>query len=232
MNKAIKVLHEILGTTTKIAMTVKIIAIVLFLFCSWMSINYFFQHYPDAEVTSKPFDYNGMLVSFFSLLVTLLVGWNIYSTINAKNDYDFLHNQYKSKIKAIESDNSEIKSQLKQLEDSYNKDIERIDKLPYLTTLYQFGCSARESGNYILAIQNLASVVAENYDYALIRESARIIAELLIRNAKDLKTQGKRRLVYGPLNKVVKTMVENKAIDRCDVETIRNFLNKHGAFSK
>lgn len=86
MNKATKYLHDILGTTTKIALLVKIGVILLFCFCVWMCANYYLQHYPDAEVTSKPFDYNGMLVGFFTLLVTLLVTWQIYSTIKAKDE--------------------------------------------------------------------------------------------------------------------------------------------------
>lgn len=103
MNELIKILHEILGTTTKIALCVKIIAILVFLFCAWMCANYFLQHYPEAEVTSKPFDYNGMLVGFFTLLVTLLVGWNIYSTINAKD---------------------ELKNTTSKLKEQYGKDID------------------------------------------------------------------------------------------------------------
>lgn len=112
-------LKDILGTTTKIAAWVKIVAIMLFIFCSWMCINYYFQHYPDAEVTSKPFDYNGMLVGFFTLLVTLLVGWNIYSTISAKEELektrDKMKEQYDTDIKQMKSDIARLKtSQTKQ----------------------------------------------------------------------------------------------------------------------
>lgn len=119
MNKTVKILHEILGTTTKIALLVKIIAIILFVFCSWMCLNYYFQHYPDAEVTSSPFDYNGMLVGFFTLLVTLLVGWNIYSTIRAKEELektrDKMKEEYDEDIKQMKSDIASLKtSQTKQ----------------------------------------------------------------------------------------------------------------------
>lgn len=106
-------LKDILGTTSKIALWVKIIAILLFVFCTWMCANYFFQHYPDAEVTSKPFDYNGMLVGFFTLLVTLLVGWNIYSTISAKEELekakDKLKEQYKEDIAKLKADVDKLK---------------------------------------------------------------------------------------------------------------------------
>ena len=114
MKNVINLLHEILGTTTKIALVVKIIVILLFVFCCWMCIHYYIQHYPAAEVTSMPFDYNGMLVGFFTLLVTLLVGWNIYSTINAKDELE----QYKSKfdeILNIEEENKNINSNIKEI---------------------------------------------------------------------------------------------------------------------
>lgn len=114
MKKTINILHEILGTTTKIALWVKIIAILIFVFCTWMCVNYFIQHYPDAEVTSKPFDYNGMLVGFFTLLVTLLVGWNIYSTINAKEELEKTRNKMKGDydvdIKQMKSDIASLKT--------------------------------------------------------------------------------------------------------------------------
>ena len=114
MKKTINILHEILGTTAKIALWVKIIAILIFVFCTWMCVNYFIQHYPDAEVTSKPFDYNGMLVGFFTLLVTLLVGWNIYSTINAKEELEKTRNKMKGDydvdIKQMKSDIASLKT--------------------------------------------------------------------------------------------------------------------------
>lgn len=107
-------LKDILGTTTKIATWVKIIALLLFVFCTWMCLNYYFQHYPDAEVTSRPFDYNGMLVGFFTLLVTLLVGWNIYSTIRAKEELektrDKMKEEYDVDIKQMKSDIASLKT--------------------------------------------------------------------------------------------------------------------------
>ncbi|MDE5745530.1 MAG: hypothetical protein K2H84_07755, partial [Paramuribaculum sp.] len=102
-------LKDILGTTSKIAAWVKILAILMFCFCSWMCVNYYLQHYPDAEITSKPFDYNGMLVGFFTLLITLLVGWNIYSTINAKDELEKTRDKYESDIKHIKSDIEKLK---------------------------------------------------------------------------------------------------------------------------
>lgn len=116
-------LKDILGTTTKIATWVKIIALLLFLFCAWMCINYYIQHYPDADVTSKPFDYNGMLVGFFTLLVTLLVGWNIYSTINAKEELDrtkeTLTEKYKTDIATMKSEIENLNSQMKDIKNQY-----------------------------------------------------------------------------------------------------------------
>ena len=102
-------IKDILGTTTKIATWVKILAILLFMLCVWMCIHYLLYHYTEAHITSQPFDYNGMLVSFFTLLITLLVGWNIYSTINAKDELEKTRDKYESDIKHIKSDIEKLK---------------------------------------------------------------------------------------------------------------------------
>lgn len=137
MNNLLKTLHEILGTTTKVALWVKILAIFMFLFCAWMCTNYFFQHYPDAEVTSRPFDYNGMLVGFFTLLVTLLVGWNIYSTINAKDELDkavrSIKEQYDKDIADMKADikrltKSDIDREIEQAEQKGIEEANEVDK--------------------------------------------------------------------------------------------------------
>lgn len=135
MNRATKYLHEILGTTTKIAMSVKIIAILLFMLCVWMSIHYLLYHFTKAHITSQPFDYNGMLVGFFSLLVTLLVGWNIYSTINAKSELEKAKEEYASEIQQIKDDIKDLqdkrqKQSIQQAkEDGIEEERNRLGKL-------------------------------------------------------------------------------------------------------
>ncbi len=72
--------------------TLRIIGCILLIlalaYCLWMCIHYNIQHYPSAVVTSKPADYFGMIVGFFSLLVTLLVGWQIWQTMVARREIE------------------------------------------------------------------------------------------------------------------------------------------------
>lgn len=73
---------------------VKSITWVLIPFCLLGSLHYLFVCFPRLlkdeekvlELNHLNFDYLGVIVGFFALLVTLLVGWNIYSTIKAKEE--------------------------------------------------------------------------------------------------------------------------------------------------
>lgn len=85
-NVVTKLLKLIIRKLSAILTVAGLIGILCLCFCTWMCIHYLIQHYPNANITSQPFDYNGMVISFFALLVTLLVGWNIYSTIKAKDE--------------------------------------------------------------------------------------------------------------------------------------------------
>ena len=52
------------------------------------------------------FDYYGVIVGILSLLVSLLIGWNIYSVIDLKR----IKEEYKSAISKIQEDNQLIKN--------------------------------------------------------------------------------------------------------------------------
>lgn len=65
-----------------------ILLILSLAYCMWMCVNYHIQHYPDAEITSKPADYFGMIAGFFALLVTFLVGWQIWQTITSRREIE------------------------------------------------------------------------------------------------------------------------------------------------
>lgn len=72
----------------------RIIIGIAILFCLLISIHYIAVFYPrftneienGRYVENLGIDYWGYIVGFLTLLVTLLVGWNIYSTIKAKEE--------------------------------------------------------------------------------------------------------------------------------------------------
>lgn len=115
------------------------IAILLFLtlaYCSWMCIHYHIQHYTSATITSQPADYFGMIVGFFTLLITLLVTWQIISTIRAKNELneikDALKDQYENEIVSLQKQIKEMKGEITSLTDQQADTSDKIKdmKLP------------------------------------------------------------------------------------------------------
>lgn len=78
------------------------------------SLHYLFVFFPRVlknedsvlELNHLNFDYLGVIVGFFTLLVTLLVGWNIYSTIKAKEEIEGIK-------KVVNTESNKIRTQTK-----------------------------------------------------------------------------------------------------------------------
>ena len=83
-------------------------------FCLLGSLHYLFVFFPRVlknedsvlELNHLNFDYLGVIVGFFTLLVTLLVGWNIYSTIKAKEEIEGIK-------KVVNTESNKIRTQTK-----------------------------------------------------------------------------------------------------------------------
>lgn len=83
-----------------------IVGLAIF-FCVSICIHYLIYCYPRYIPPQQTgFDYLGVIIAILALLVTLLVGWNIYSTIKAKEEIkdikDDFDKQYGVKIKDLE----------------------------------------------------------------------------------------------------------------------------------
>ncbi len=68
----------------------------------------------DCE--SSGFDYIGVIVAVFSILVTILVGWNIYTALEIGKDMKMIKNEY-TKIK---EEQTKIKKDLNALDEKVN----------------------------------------------------------------------------------------------------------------
>lgn len=114
----VKLLKIIIRKLSAIITLLKLLSFVALAFCVWMCAHYYIQHYPNAEITSKPMDYFGMIVGFFTIMVTLLIGWNIHSTIKAKDELDEARNkmrkQYKADIAKLKADVDMLKTAQKE----------------------------------------------------------------------------------------------------------------------
>lgn len=109
-----KLLKIIIRKLSAVLTLLKLFSFVALAFCVWMCVHYYIQHYPNAEITSKPMDYFGMIVGFFTVMVTLLIGWNIHSTIKAKDELDDARNkmkkQYRTDIAKLRADVNMLKT--------------------------------------------------------------------------------------------------------------------------
>lgn len=89
------------------------------------------------------FDYNGVIVGVLSLLVTALIGWNIYTLIDVK-----AIQQTNEKLK---KDNEVVFSRINIVERSYNSGLEQVETT--LATLFFY--ERRNSNNAFLAYQSI-----------------------------------------------------------------------------
>lgn len=167
MNRATKYLHEILGTTTKIAIWVKIISLLLFCLSVFVSFHYLFCNFPTkADRESLSFDYEGLLVGFYGLLVTLLVAWQIYSTVKAKDEVSSTKKELNAEVRksirvikrqimpfrkdvgSIKSDSQELRRIISGLERKLESETVRQNALTLALAYYADGIKASlDKGN-------------------------------------------------------------------------------------
>lgn len=85
--------YQLFGKLNEIGFWVKFIAVVLLLLTLFVSLHYLCCTYPHKLTKTPDFDYMSVICTFFGVLVTLLVGWNIYNVVD-----------YKKKLEKLEDD--------------------------------------------------------------------------------------------------------------------------------
>lgn len=105
-----KLLHNILG----------IVCLILLLFCTWMSGHFFLCHYKANDIADGcGSDPVSIFIGFVAALITLLVGWQIFTTIEdrqrvAKMD-KIVADLKSNEIKELEKSNLNLKNQIDKL---------------------------------------------------------------------------------------------------------------------
>lgn len=82
--------YQLLGRVNEIGFWVKFIAAILLLMTLFVCMHYLCCTYPHKLTETPDFDYMSVICTFFGVLVTLLVGWNIYNVVDFKNKMEKL----------------------------------------------------------------------------------------------------------------------------------------------
>lgn len=82
--------YQLLGRVNEIDFWVKFIAAILLLLTLFVCMHCLCCTYPHKLTETPDFDYMGVICTFFGVLVTLLVGWNIYNVVDFKNKIEKL----------------------------------------------------------------------------------------------------------------------------------------------
>lgn len=106
-------------------------------FCILASLHYLFVFFPrsvnenDNHIyfNSLGLDYWGVIVGFFTLIVTLLVGWQIFSTIRERERNERLEKQYNDFRNEMISFRNELEQRIKGMEDCCDERKKQIETL-------------------------------------------------------------------------------------------------------
>lgn len=98
---------------------VKIIATIAIIFCLFPSIHYLSTFFPRLDnasdnltfIQKHGIDYWGIIVGFLTLMVTFLVGWNIYSILKAKDDVKIYRKRLNNEVKSFKRSIEKIPNQ-------------------------------------------------------------------------------------------------------------------------
>lgn len=124
-----------------INLTVRLIAYIALAFCLGVAIHYMAIAMPriyEAKEKAKELqnfgvDYLGLIVAIFAIIVTLLVTWNIYSTIKAKEELRFtkeeLEKRFEKRIKKLDDCCKERGEEIRKIADRSNKHTQTINNL-------------------------------------------------------------------------------------------------------
>lgn len=179
-------------------------------------------HFPRIiQNNNLGFDYLGLIVGILAFLAALLVGWQIYNTINAKQEFDTLEKKfshdYDDRIKRLEDCCKDSKEEIRNI----NSEIERIDKYPFLREMYNEAVQYLSNNNYVSAIKNFAYVGKFPYDYFFIRNAVTKIVEILSRYGKNFE----KKDVEFELSSLVKILDEREGVvDHKDLTFIKRYL--------
>lgn len=149
--------HEVAG----IKSYVRIIAYIAIAFCVGVAIHYLAvelprilnNDYTNSHLHNLGVDYLGLIVAIFAIIVTLLVGWQIFSTIKAKEELRTVQKEikddYTARIDEILVCCNERKTEITELQKSKQQLVDYIaDKTAELNTKLDVSSKYHEARMY------------------------------------------------------------------------------------
>lgn len=80
-----------------------VVVFILFAWCVWMSVHYWWNHYRGTTTSDQATEI-GMIASFFAVIVTLLVGWQIWQSINVSKKLEKAEEENKMYFQAVKQE--------------------------------------------------------------------------------------------------------------------------------
>ncbi len=195
----------------------------------------------------EPFEMDlfGILASILSVLVTVLIGWNVFSVININSLEKRVDKKIEKKIKAktkkeIEKSQSEVKTQIKDISDEIEKmNTETLNTYISLSFLYSKGFSLYNNQEYSNSLYNLIQLIEislksikkkkidTDYEYKIFFiEEAISVIEKMCNEEKCTEFIFENEEEY---NKTYKALSEIKIIvgKYNDINEIISYINTH-----
>lgn len=150
-------------------------------------------------------DYLGLIVAIFAIIVTLLVTWQIYSTIKAKEELKDFTDQFDERLTHLETCCTEGNARMTKIETDAKDLEERLKGIIWSEVYFSimgYDSLNHESKNDIAAIFSYYSNSLSN----VLRTIARQV--LIAKFSQEASNEGQEKFIDDIVNRVAKSQVE------------------------
>lgn len=206
----------------------KCASIIMILFCCVVAIHYLCVCLPrhleikesNTYYQNMGVDYLGLIVAIFAIIVTLLVTWQIYSTIKAKEELKDFTDQFDERLKSVERCCKEGRAAVKQIrKDSKDSEKRLVSKISSEVCHTVMGFESIRRANYHQIIKTLFNSYENTFSESLKRLALQQLAILFSANADRNNYDD---FIEAAIKVVDKEQVNNLAKDLFDGNKLRD----------
>ena len=197
--------YQLLGKLNEIGFWVKFVAALILGFILFVCLHYLCCTYPHQMDKTPDFDYFGVIAGFFAILVTLLVGWQIYSTIKAKEELKDFTDQFDERLKSVEICCKKGRARMTKIENDA-KDLEERLKGIIWSEVY-FSIMGYDSLNH--ESKNDIAAIFSDYSNSISNVLRTIARQVLIAKfSQEASNKEQEKFIDDIVNRVAKSQVE------------------------